>query len=140
MLRWLGFRLGLPVMVIGVGSAWYYTDRAMNYVEVQARIDEVRSQCHLERTKEYVVARRRSWTRDADCYFVADAQASDPSWADAKIKRETRVVVRYVSPADNQIHTSEYRYSGTGVDEPLKAGGVINIMANKTRPEAIERL
>lgn len=53
--------------LVGVVMVVQYTDRALNYVQVQARVDRVESECRLERTSFYVVARRREWTRDMDC-------------------------------------------------------------------------
>lgn len=126
--------------VVLVGTAFYYTDRALNYVEVEARIDKVESECHLERTKERVVYRKREWTRDADCDLVASIKADTPDYADMTIKRSTKVTVRYTSPADGQVHSSSYNTSGTGTSDPaLVEGGTIHIMANKSKPETIQK-
>lgn len=135
------FRTAAILGVIAIGGAgYYYTDRALNYVEVEARIDGVSSECHLERTKHYVVARKREWTRDGDCDLVASIKADTPDYDDMTIKRTTKVTVRYTSPADGKIHSSAYTFSGTGTDSGLTEGGAVHIMASKTQPERIQKL
>ncbi|WP_375398391.1 hypothetical protein [uncultured Sphingomonas sp.] len=138
MFRGLIFRLGLLGVVVIGGMGFYYTDRALNYVEVQARIDDIRSQCSLERTRYYGVAKRREWTDDMNC-DEAEALLRDRSaYAGMTLKRKIEVFVRYTSPPDSQIHTSSYKT--TGSPGTLEKGGVVDIMANKTRPNVIENL
>lgn len=130
----------IGVVAVG-GGGWYYTDRALNYVEVEARIDAVDSTCHLERTKRGVVTKTREWTRDGDCDTVAAIKAETPDYADMAIERKTVVKVRYTSPADGQIHSSSYRVTTSGNPDPkLVEGGVVHVMASKTRPESIQKM
>jgi hypothetical protein len=56
------------------------------------------------------------------------------------IKMSTKATVRFTSPADAQIHTSSYTFSGSDAEsKALTEGGVVNILASKTRSEKIQR-
>lgn len=123
--------------LLGVVTVVNYADRALNYVEVQARVDKVSSECSLQRK----VGRRREWTRDMDCDLAKMLLDEDPEMKGMHVTRISEVTLRYTSPADDQIHTAKYSFvaDGDGQTGP-KAGGVINILANTSKPDKIQRL
>lgn len=133
-------RAGIFGIVAVVGTGWYYTDRNLNYVEIPARIDAVKTTCKLEMTKYYVVARRTLSTDYLDCDEAARMQAEDSRMVGAEVLRRTEVDVRYVSPADRQVHTASYRFGGGNAAKlaRLQVGGVVPIMANTSKPTMIE--
>lgn len=131
---------GFGVLVVGA-MAVHYADRSLNYVEVQARVDNVSSECHLERTTNRVVSRRREWTRDMDCDLAKELRDEDPDMKGMHIKRTTKVMLRYTSPVDGQIHSGSYYVSSK--DDEQKApqpGSVVGILANTSKPDKIQRL
>lgn len=131
---------GFGVLVVGAITV-HYVDRSLNYVEVQARVDSVSSECRLERTKNYVVSRRREWTRDMDCELAKLLRDEDPEMKGMHIKRTTKVMLRYTSPVDGQIHSGSYYVSSK--DDEQKApqpGSVVGILANTSKPDKIQRL
>lgn len=131
---------GVGVVVL-VGMAVHYTDRAFNYVEVQGRVDAVKSTCKLERTSFYGVGRRREWTRDMPCDIARMLRAEDPEMKGMHLKRTSDVTLRYTSPADGQVHSGKLHLTVTDDRQPEpKAGGVLNVMANKSRPDKIQKL
>jgi len=128
-------------VLIAVVMVVHYLDRAINYVEVQARVDSVSSECRLERTKNYVVSRRREWTRDMDCDLAKTLRDEDSEMKGMHIKRTTKVMLRYTSPVDGQIHSGSYYVSST--DDEQKApqpGSVVGILANTSKADKIQRL
>lgn len=122
-------------------TAVHYADRALNYVEVQARVDAVSSECHLERTSNYVVSRRREWTRDMDCDLAKALRDEDPDMKGMHLMRSSKITLRYTSPVDGQIHSGSYYMSSKDDREPTpQAGSVVGILANTSNASKIQRL
>lgn len=124
-------------VLFGAVTAVKYADRALNYVEVQARVDKVSSECSLQRK----IGHRREWTRDMDCDLAKALLDDDPEMKGMHITRTSEVTLRYTSPADGQIHTAKYSFFAVGDEKKgPEAGGVITILANTSNPDKIQRL
>lgn len=142
MFQQLAIRAGIVGVLVVGGATWYYTDRNLNYVEVPARVDELKTTCKLELAHHYGVAKRTLSTDYLDCDEAAAVKAADTRMAGAETLRHTEVTVRFVSPADRQVHTGHYSFGGDPAARPnhvaLQVGGEVPIMANTSRPGAIE--
>lgn len=142
MLQSLALRAGIVGAVAVGGVTWYYADRNLNYVEVPVRIDEVKTTCKLELVHHYGVAKRKLSTDYLDCDEAEQVRAGDPRMTNAETLRHTEVTVRFVSPVDRQVHTGHYSFGGDPAKRPnhvaLQVGGEVPIMANTSRPTAIE--
>lgn len=138
----LAIRAGIVGVAVVGGVGWYYADRNLNYIEVPARIDDLKTTCKLELVKHYGVGKRTLSTDYLDCDEAAAMKASDPRMTGAETLRHTEVSVRFVSPADRQVHTGHYSFGGDPAARPnhvaLQVGGEVPIMANTSRPGAIE--
>ena len=129
-------RLAIGGGLLAVGSAAIVIDRSVNYVQIPARVDKLESQCHFEK-KSF---RRREWTRDGPCELV-ELLKDEPDFREMNLIRNTKVVVRYISPADGQTHTADYQLDGDkSANASVQVNGVVQILAHKTKPVRIMKL
>ncbi|MES2095261.1 MAG: hypothetical protein V4459_00735 [Pseudomonadota bacterium] len=128
-------RLGIRFAVLGtvlVGvTVWHCTDRALNYAEVQGRVDSVSATC-------YIKGARGTLAYIDDCDQIAGLVAEGKVEA-SDVSRTTRVTVRYTSPADGQVHSGTFKTTSKTPDPTMVGGGVVSIYASKTDPQKIER-
>ena len=131
---------GCGLLYVGVTTVTYI-DRALNYVEVQARVDNVSSTCRLERKGYWVGRRRRGMAHDMDCDFVKQLLDEVPAMKGMHYTRTSRLMVRYTSPADRQVHSGSISFSARDDEQQApQAGSVVGILANTSSPEKIQRL
>lgn len=106
-------------------AAFTAVDNAINYTEVQARVERVGLACRPKGTPT---------TEAVDCTGAA------PPPAAAKIIRQVAVYVRYTSPADGKEHQGRLLVAGKRIQKAraLRPGDSWTILAHDDHAETIK--
>lgn len=120
----------LLTLVAG-GVVWVVqgVDHAVNYSVVSARVDKIERSC-FRATGSVAEFRTGDNPRDNE-------PCGTHKWRDSLTK--VTLHLRYISPADNQEHSTEYRL--LDYDKPLpEKGGTWDVRASKSEPGTITKL
>jgi len=122
-----GRLIGLILVFVGAAgfSAFSAVENALNYTELQARVERVGLVCRPKGTPT---------TEAVDCTGAAPPRAA------AKIIRQVAVYVRYTSPADGKEHQGRLLVAGKRIQRArtLRPGDSWTILAHDDDAETIK--
>jgi hypothetical protein len=115
--------------LFGVVGLYHYVDLKVNYTDVEAVVNVEKTDCFVERGKEYLSEKGKSAKAYLDCN-LAKSVVTKFGFTVADIKKRQMLNYKYKSPVDGSLqvgkHTDEYS------NGQYKSGQKIKIHAHTT--------